>query len=30
MKITFEFLSEINSDIPGDIGNPFDHQGINP
>ena len=30
MEIPFEILNEINSDIPGDIGNPFDHQGINP
>ena len=29
-KIPFEFPCEINSDIPGDIGNPFDNQGVNP
>ena len=29
-KIPFEFPCEINSDVPGDIGNPFDHQGVNP
>ena len=29
-KIPFEFPSEIYSDIPGDIGNPFDQQGMNP
>ena len=29
-SIPFEFPCEINSDIPGDIGNPFDQQGINP
>ena len=29
-KIPFEFPCEINSDIPGDIGNPFDQGGVNP
>ena len=29
-KIPFEFPCEINSDVPGDIGNPFDNQGVNP
>ena len=30
LKIPFEFPCEINSDIPGDIGNPFDQSGVNP
>ena len=29
-NIPFEFPCEINSDIPGDIGNPFEQQGVNP
>ena len=29
-NIPFEFPCEINSDLPGDIGNPFDQQGVNP
>ena len=29
-KIPFEFPCEINSEIPGDIGNPFDQGGVNP
>ena len=29
-KIPFEFPCEINSDVPGDIGNPFGNQGVNP